>query len=245
MARKKDPDRFREQSAETDSPSVRDDAITPSDTSEPPIAEQADLNQPLDSITAAPTAIPVNPVADAGHHLEDRLSRLETTLLHLQQIEQRLLDLQNVPMAIPAPVPPTAIASSPSPTAPNTLLSNAASWIGAGVGLLPSIIARGDPVASRAPFSLTETIAELRSINRMFVDPRYSLSWLGRITPPLLLLAFIFSSYVVPFASVPVVGWLIEKLGQIIIGFGLFKVLGYEARRYREKAPDLPPSLRL
>jgi hypothetical protein len=32
---------------------------------------------------------------------------------------------------------------------------------------------------------------------------------------------------------------------QVVVGFLLFKVLAHEARRYRETAPDLPPSLRL
>ena len=49
----------------------------------------------------------------------------------------------------------------------------------------------------------------------------------------------------VPLATVPVLGFFLEKPVQIVVGFLLFKVLGHEARRYRETAPDLPPSLRL
>jgi hypothetical protein len=30
-----------------------------------------------------------------------------------------------------------------------------------------------------------------------------------------------------------------------VLAFVLFKVLGQEARRYRETSPDLPPNLRL
>ena len=48
-----------------------------------------------------------------------------------------------------------------------------------------------------------------------------------------------------PFAIIPIVGPIIEKAGELVVGFMLFKVLGNEARRYRETAPDLPPSLRL
>ena len=37
----------------------------------------------------------------------------------------------------------------------------------------------------------------------------------------------------------------VNKLIDLLLGFLLFKVLGYEARRYRLTAPDLPPTLRL
>jgi hypothetical protein len=31
----------------------------------------------------------------------------------------------------------------------------------------------------------------------------------------------------------------------LLLLYSMFKILGHEARRYRETAPDLPPSLRL
>ena len=78
----------------------------------------------------------------------------------------------------------------------------------------------------------------------MYVDPRYSMPWLGRLLPLVLLAAFIASYYWAPFTSVPGVGWLLNKALDLLIAFVLFKVLGHEARRYRETAPDLPPGLR-
>jgi hypothetical protein len=49
----------------------------------------------------------------------------------------------------------------------------------------------------------------------------------------------------VPFASVPLFGWIPERVAQLVTAFLLFKVLGHEARRYRQTAPDLPRTLRL
>jgi hypothetical protein len=45
--------------------------------------------------------------------------------------------------------------------------------------------------------------------------------------------------------GIPVVGGLLNKVIDLVLAFLLFKVLGHEARRYRETAPDLPPTLRL
>ena len=61
----------------------------------------------------------------------------------------------------------------------------------------------------------------------------------------LLIVGFVTSSLWVPGATLAGVGYVINKIADLLIGFVLFKVLGYEARRYRETAPDLPPTLRL
>ena len=39
--------------------------------------------------------------------------------------------------------------------------------------------------------------------------------------------------------------WLLTVPVDLLTLYGLFKILSHEARRYRETAPDLPPSLRL
>ena len=86
---------------------------------------------------------------------------------------------------------------------------------------------------------------ELRAILRMFVDPRYRMSWGGRVTAIVLALAFAFSYWLVPGTSIWAFGYCLDKVTDLVLCFALFKVLTYEARRYRETAPDLPPSLRL
>jgi hypothetical protein len=79
----------------------------------------------------------------------------------------------------------------------------------------------------------------------MFVDPRYRMSWAGRLVPLALAFAFVFSYWWVPGTSIPLVGFWLNKAADLAVAFVLFKVLTGEARRYRETAPDLPPTLRL
>ena len=144
----------------------------------------------------------------------------------------------------------------PAPAAPASSIRNSASaLLEAGKHLLPVLTmpdaAPGPAPPSRSPIPaqcawlVWETIAEARAIIRMYVDPRYRLSWLGRTLPLGLTAAFFSTQLWVPFSSLPLLGWLPARTVEVVIGFFLFKVLGYEARRYRETAPDLPPSLRL
>jgi hypothetical protein len=93
---------------------------------------------------------------------------------------------------------------------------------------------------------LWDTWAEARAIVRMFVDPRYHLSWSARVLPLVVLAAILTSKYWIPGSSIPILGdWLLVKLVDLLLAFLLFKWLGHEARRYRRSSPDLPSSLRL
>jgi hypothetical protein len=248
LARKKRPDRPGAFSTEMNGP-LNDDGPTfgADELVGPPAPSRREPEEPpapLPSPAPLPPSVPTPPVAaivSPENLLEDRLRKLEATLTQLQQIEQRLQQIQNAPVATVAPPPPAAITTAPSEK--NSLLSSAASLLSASTSLLPSFITGADPTKPKDPYSLAETLAELRAMHRMFVDPRYTMSWVGRIGPPVLLLAFLFPSFWVPGATV--LAWVVCPIGQLLVGFGLFKVLGYEARRYRERAPDLPPSLRL
>jgi hypothetical protein len=63
---------------------------------------------------------------------------------------------------------------------------------------------------------------------------------------PLVLLAGIATSgFWVLGSSIPILGPLLTRAVDLVLAFVLFKVLGKESRRYRQTAPDLPPSLRL
>jgi hypothetical protein len=196
---------------------------------------------------AVPLAIPA-PEADLSM-LRERIERLEEALAqvqNLQGIEQRVAE--RVAIQLQREKPSTGQLGSP-------VLAKAAALLDASKNLIPSLV-RPDAPAGPAPqphphththrmWLVWETLAEARAIMRMYVDPRYSLSWTGRMLPPALLAAFVFIHYWLPFAIIPIVGPIIEKAGELVVGFMLFKVLGHEARRYRETAPDLPPSLRL
>ena len=91
--------------------------------------------------------------------------------------------------------------------------------------------------------------AEARAIPRMYFDPRYRMTWVGRVLPIVLLVAFFFPDYAL--AIFPLVGPLLAKISllvkvvELLIAYVLFKVLAHEARRYRETSPDIPPSMRL
>ena len=55
-------------------------------------------------------------------------------------------------------------------------------------------------------------LTELRAMYCMFFDPRYRLSWLGRLAP-IVLVSLIFSSWLwVPFAGITGVGWIVGCL---------------------------------
>jgi hypothetical protein len=203
----------------------------------PPVA------QPV--LLAVPSAEPVLST------LVERIEKLEVALAevqNLQGIEQRVAERVATQLQRERPAP----AESGSP-----VLAKAATLLDAGKNLIPSL-ARPDAPPGPAPVSppqphaqssrmwlVREAITEARAIVRMYVDPRWSLSWMGRTGPPVLLVAFVFAYYWVPFTSFYVVGAIIEKVVQLVLAFVLFKVLGHEARRYRQTAPDLPPSLRL
>jgi hypothetical protein len=196
-------------------------------------------------LTNAPFAIPAPEFAVGA--LAERITRLEEAfaqLQNLQGIEQRVA--QSVASQLqrekPAPAPPPP--AEPSP------LATAAALLDASKRLLPvtvPTVVAGSPVPRKEatpahPWWLVwDAVAEARAIVRMYLDPRYTLSWMGRTVPLILLGAFLTTQWWVPFAGL----WFPAKAAEVVIGFLLFKVLSHEARRYRETAPDLPPNLRL
>jgi hypothetical protein len=185
---------------------------------------------------AAPTAVPLPP-------LEMRIRRLEDALAQLQASRSGEVRVTALPARSPAP---EATPATPVPQAPTDKL-----WeLGKRVLASPVETARSMAGASRngrsrAGWLLLEIVTEARVIWRMYTDPRYGMSWTARVAPPALLLLFVFSWWPVPFSSVPVFGTFLNKAFDLAVAFVLFKLLGHEARRYRETAPDLPPSLRL
>lgn len=192
-----------------------------------------------------PTAIVV-PAASLAP-LEDRVRRLEDSLGRLQTLdglEQRLADrLQSIQRDPPAAAPPAA------PPAPG-VLDAARALVSVGRTLLPTDPGPARPAGAPRPsgpsreWLLQNVIAELQAVYFMYVDPRYQMSWLGRLLPPALLLAFLFSGWWLTLTTCGL-GTLVNKPIDLALCYALFKVVAYEARRYRETAPDLPPHLRL
>jgi hypothetical protein len=109
-------------------------------------------------------------------------------------------------------------------------------------------------VQSRFAWLLTtvwifETLNEVRAMVRMFGDPRYRMGWLNRLIPVVFLGLFIFSDWeslkmFFPWNALPMVGWIINKLLLLILGYISFKILFREVRRYQETIPDAPGASR-
>jgi hypothetical protein len=187
---------------------------------------------------AAPEAQPLTPI-------EMRIRRLEDALAQLQQMraaELRVTTGQSPRSAAPVAAP----TASPPQQAPTDKL-----WdIGVRALTAPAEVARafsqppGDP-RSRRGWLFFECVTELRAILRMFTDPRYRLSWAGRIAPIALTVLILLSGWWLPLYYVPIFGNVLDNAVNLVLAYVLFKLLAYEARRYRETAPDLPPSLRL
>ena len=100
------------------------------------------------------------------------------------------------------------------------------------------------------PWLLFDMYAEAQAMIRMYLDPRYRVSWQGRLLP-VIFLAAIATSWIWILGSSTLnslfspLAILLVKAVDLVVAFGLFKVLHREVNRYRQVSPDLPPSLRL
>src|SRR5262249_53965215 len=114
---------------------------------------------------------------------------------------------------------------------------------------LPSQPEGAPPADPGAPAERTqrwlpfELLAEMRVMLRMYLDPRYRLTWQTRVLPPVFLLGMFLSWWII--GAIPVVGFLFDRALFLVLAYMLFKVLIREATRYRMISPDLPPTLRL
>jgi hypothetical protein len=207
-----------------------------------------------DSEPPAPPA----PAADSHSQLEDRIRRLEVALAQLNALKERQAANAAAPVSLPvaAPVatvvPPLAAPFTTAPNEPATpFLFNVGKHLWSKAPAAP--VAPPTPPGRESAFSaglrwssfFFDAYAELRAILRMFVDPRYQMSWTSRLVPLALALLLLTSGYWAPGTSIPGIGTLIDKLIDVPLAFLLFKVLSHEARRYRQTSPDLPPALRL
>jgi hypothetical protein len=188
-----------------------------------------------------PVARPVAPVAGTRadvslQPLEERIRKLEELLTQLNQLQQDRA----------GPLPSEQILQQ-EPSAAPSVLGQARALLEVGRQLLPNLPPGLAPPATKR-WLLWEMIAEARAMIYMYVDPRYRMPWYGYLLPPVLFLAYLFSKYWVPFASLldeVKLRWVLTVPVDMVLLYTMFKILGHQARRYRETAPDLPPSLRL
>jgi hypothetical protein len=136
--------------------------------------------------------------------------------------------------AWPSGVPVAVVAPVPSATAPVATLV---------AGNLPAPVKRRLDWLRRSQLFL-EILNDFRAMLRLGVDPRYRLTWLGRLVP-LLFLVCLFLGDVYPISWVfpwtwLTFGWIIHRAVVLILGFIAFKVLLAEVHRYREQVADAP-----
>jgi hypothetical protein len=173
----------------------------------------------------------------SSHNFPMAILTPEAVLSPLEQrvrrLEEAVAQLQNKPQ------PDTRIMEPAPPHAPATPLP-------------PAATEPGTADRTRTKWWLFDIVAEARVILRMIVDPRYRMTWIGRLVPAVLMIAFLSAYYVIAavpilgplLVNIPVVGSLVVKIVELLIAFVLFRVLSQEARRYRQMTPDLPPSMR-
>ncbi len=86
---------------------------------------------------------------------------------------------------------------------------------------------------------LMDVCSEARIIAKMYFDRRYQMTWIGRLVPPLMLIAIVTSGvWVFLFPGMALIyspiATLINKWLDLVLAFIAFVVASREARRYRE-----------
>jgi hypothetical protein len=91
------------------------------------------------------------------------------------------------------------------------------------------------PTASalpRTPWLLIDIIGEARCMVRMFFDIHYRVAWYTRIAVVLVLIMILVSNLWLGW--VPLLGFILVKVWDLVLAFLAYKILSREARRYRE-----------
>lgn len=176
--------------------------------------------------------------------LEQRLRRLEDALAGLQDtrpIEDRVVE--RISRTKPLTPPPAPVPPGPLVDAGRSLLPSPFSLF---TGAAAPTQTQYEPPRTWLLFDL---YSEARAMFYMFVDPRYRMSWEGRVLPPILLGLIVFSWVWVPGAVIlnGTSMWLavlLIKTVDLLLALVMYKVMSREAARYRAAAADLPPYLR-
>jgi hypothetical protein len=190
--------------------------------------------------------------------LEERVRQLEQVVAALQDtraLEERVVERVSAQVK---PAPSAGVRESAGlllqagrhllPAAVSVLSESAAPAEAPAPAAVPPTPAAAP--AARQPWLLFSVYAEFRAILRMYLDPRFRLSWQGRLAPLILLPAIALSWFWLPgtavLSALPFgIDRLYVKIVDLLLAFVLFHVLHREATRYRTTSPDLPPSLRL
>ena len=160
--------------------------------------------------------------------LEERLTRLEDAVASLQdtrQLEERVAQRLAVQLA-----------------RNGNLRTSSSLLLEAGRRLLPAPLRTADGAAdeagSRRPWVVLDTLAEIRTIARMYVDRRYRVSWAAR-TAPVVAAVLMFCSWFFFGGMLWFIGPLFDKLFDLFLAFIVFRILHHEVQAYRLASADL------
>jgi hypothetical protein len=171
--------------------------------------------------------LPPDSLEQRVHRLEDAVAAIQDTRL----LEARVLErvLQESAKAAPPARPPAAQQvfdsarfkpQRPSPPP-----------VAAPVAPRPA----SAPSLQQAPWLLLELAAELRAMCAMFFDRSYRTGWTTRLALFVLVPLIVLSHWWFPFAWVPIIGPIVDKLADLVLAFFLYKALAREASRYRNR----------
>lgn len=174
-------------------------------------------------------------------HLEEAVGELGDTTKLEERVATRVVErvTRDAPVAIAQPLEtPGFFARLPRALLPMTITTIEPPRGDAGSG--------GTQTGPRRAWALFDLFVELRAIWRMYVDPRYRLTWMGKVVPIILLTAIMTSWFWLPFALIldkgsGTLGTIYVKIADLVLAFFLYKALSREARRYRDFFPDPPP----
>ena len=200
------------------------------------MSEGAAMTEAGDAVEAAPSRDEV--IAS----LEQRVRRLEEALATVQDTRQ--LEERVVERLIRAAPPAQPVTAAPPPASTGLLLD-------VGRRLLPAAVdavkaeanaaeaqARAGAPPLRRSWLVFDLVAEARVMVRMFVDPRYRMTWACRLVLPVLA-GLLFISWW-QLGSIPLLGALLDKVMDVLLAFMAYKILAREVGFYRDRIPDAP-----
>lgn len=189
----------------------------------------------------------------------DRMRTLEERMIRLEALLSRQFEVEP---AERVPEPPVASAAPPTAEIAAPVAAVVSDAPVAAVVSAAPVAQAVEPASEFTPGrwrwlllptlfqALSQAFNNFRLFLRMYVDPRYRMSWLGRLVPLAFVVFFIISDMDLPF-----IGWfffwnkligggLINKAILLLFAWLTVRVLSREMRRYQETIPDVPEALR-
>jgi hypothetical protein len=157
--------------------------------------------------------------------LEGRVRTLESSVAALgdtRQIEERIAErISAQAPRVPVAAMIDAISSKPMPTAVRGMVDMATQ---------PSTLRQ----VAQSSWLAFDMVQEVTTVGRMLLDPHYHTAWSTRFFVIAFTIAIFTSILWVPLSSVTVIGSILEKLVNLLLGGVMFLALFCETRRYKE-----------